>query len=46
MIWFERSLHPAQVSGQSCPIKVDGITSSRKNLDMHEWLQAVQGQMG
>ena len=37
---------PAQVSRQSCPVKVDGVTSSRKDLDLHERLQAIQGQMG
>ena len=47
LVWFERSLHSAQVSGQSCPwpLKTDDVTKGRKDVDPHRRLQAVQGRM-
>ena len=49
LVWFERSLHwTAQVSEESCPwpLKTDDVTKSRKDLDPHGRLRAVQGRMG
>ena len=53
LVWFERSLHPVQVSGQnlmvrdafnvSLTIKTDGVTSGEMDVDPCEWLRAVQG---
>ena len=45
LVWFERSLHSAQVSEESCPwpLKTDDVTVGRKDLDPHgrfrgEWV--------
>ena len=48
LVWFERSLHSAQVGRQSCPwpLKTDDITKGKKDADPHGGLQAVQGRMG
>ena len=35
LVWFERSLHSAQLS--------DDITSGRRDMDWHGWLQVAQG---
>ena len=48
VVWFERSLHSAQVSEESCPwpFKTDDVTKGRKDLDPRGLLRAVQGRMG
>ena len=48
LVWFERFLHSAQVSEESCPwpLKTDDVTKGRKDLDPHGRLRAVQGRMG
>ena len=48
LVWFERSFHPAQVSGRklSGTIKADDVTSDKKEVDRHRWLWAVQGRIG
>lgn len=47
LVWFERSLHPAQLSGEwSLTTKTNYITSGRRDVDFHEQLQAAQGWMG
>ena len=47
LVWFERSLHSAQVSEQlSLTVKTDDVTKGRKNVDPHGRLQAVQGRCG
>ena len=35
LVWFERSLHSAQLS--------DDITSGRRDMDRHGWLEVAQG---
>ena len=47
LVRFERSLHSAQVSRQSCPrpLKTDDVTKGIKGADPHGRLQAVQGRM-
>ena len=48
LVWFERSLHSAQVSEEklSLTVKTDDVTMGRKDLDPHGRLRAVQGRMG
>ena len=47
LVWFERSLHPAQLSREwSLTTKTNYITSGRRDVDLHERLQAAQGRMG
>ena len=48
LVWFERSLHSAEVSGQnwSLAFKTDDVTKGRKDVDPHGRLQGVQGRNG
>ena len=46
LVWFERSLHSAQVRKLSLTVKTDDVTEGRKDLDPHGRLRAVQGRMG
>ena len=43
LVWIERSFSPAQVRWN---VQTDNVTSSGRDLDLHRWLWAVQGQMG
>ena len=45
LVWFERSLHSAHVSGQSCPWPLKLMTSQAEE-DPHGRLRAAQGRMG
>ena len=48
-LWFERSLHSAQVSTWtklSLTFKTADATKGRKDVDPHGRLRAVQGRMG
>ena len=48
LVWVERSLHPAQVSGQSCPwplkLRMSQAVEGMWNLQGQLWV--IQGQMG
>ena len=36
LVWFERCLHSARISGQSCPCpSPDDVTSGRRDVDPH-----------
>ena len=43
LVLFERSLHCAHVSGQSCPwpLKTDDVTSGRRDVDPHGRLRGA-----
>ena len=47
LVWFERSLHSAQVSGQSMSvsltIKTDDVTSGRRDVDPQGAVMAGSG---
>ena len=48
LVWFERSLHSAELSGQnwSLTFKTNDVTKGRKDVDPHGRLQGVQGRNG
>ena len=43
LVWFERSLHSAQVSRQKLSLtnKTDDVTSGRRDVDLHRLLWAA-----